>query len=137
MPNIHQIRRTILSEKGFEPETIALLSRMSTTPDITRRNIINDLIKGLKDDGIWNLLDVLVINAAHSAQAGILNWINSSHTSTLVNAPTFTLNQGFTGNGSTSYIDTEYNPSTEAVNFTQNNAIFSIRRMFEMHRMNV
>jgi hypothetical protein len=42
-----------------------------------------------------------------------LNWKNpNANQSTLVNSPTFTANQGFNGNGTSSYINTNYNPST-------------------------
>ena len=40
----------------------------------------------------------------------------------LVNNPTFTANQGFTGNGVDAYIDTNFDPTTSGVNYTQNNA---------------
>jgi hypothetical protein len=41
---------------------------------------------------------------------------------TAVNSPTWTANQGFTGNGTSSYIDTNFNPATQGVNYTLNDA---------------
>jgi hypothetical protein len=52
-----------------------------------------------------------------------LNWkAPASHQTTLVNSPTFTANQGFKGNASTSYLNTNFNPATSGVQYTLNNA---------------
>lgn len=40
---------------------------------------------------------------------------------TNVNSTTFTASEGFTGNGTTMYLDTNYNPSTNGVKYTLNN----------------
>ena len=45
---------------------------------------------------------------------------------TAVNSPTFTANQGYNGNGTNSYLNTNYNPSTQGVKFTQNSASMGI-----------
>jgi hypothetical protein len=41
---------------------------------------------------------------------------------TAVNSPTFTINSGFSGNGTSAYINTNFNPSTSGVNYTLNDA---------------
>jgi hypothetical protein len=41
---------------------------------------------------------------------------------TAFNSPTFTTNNGFSGNGTSAYIDTIFNPFTQGVNYTLNNA---------------
>jgi hypothetical protein len=46
----------------------------------------------------------------------------SSHQVTLVNSPSFTASQGFKGNASTSYLNTNFNPATSGVQYTLNNA---------------
>lgn len=43
-----------------------------------------------------------------------------------VNSPTFTANEGFTGNGSNMYINTRWNPSVHGSNWTQNSASVTI-----------
>ena len=48
----------------------------------------------------------------------IQEWTNA----TAYNAPTFTALEGFTGNGTTQYIDCNWNPSVSGVNYTQNSA---------------
>jgi lysophospholipase L1-like esterase len=54
-----------------------------------------------------------------------LDWISpGSNQITKVSSPTFTPRSGFTGNGTSSYLNTNYNPSTQGVNFTLNSAGF-------------
>jgi len=51
----------------------------------------------------------------------LIDWIRLTDY-TAVNSPTFTANQGFLGNGTSSYIDTNFVPNTDGSNFTQDNA---------------
>lgn len=84
-------------------------------------------ISALMDAGIWDSLDVLYVFATDGdSDFATLNWKNpSTFKCTKVNSPTFTANEGFNGNGTTSYLDTEWDPATNGVNFTQNeNGIF-------------
>ena len=118
---------------GFEePETTALLARFSVQPNATRKGHINDLIAGLKADGVWELLDALYIMAAHDEQAGQRNWIADAYnlipSTTVVTLPTFEVDRGYTGDGLTAYLDTGFNPTTEAATakYVQNSAHVSV-----------
>lgn len=82
---------------------------------------INTLVLGLKTDSLWTKLDRLWLFANETA-AGALMDIKGLDTATAVNTPTFTANQGYAGNGSTSYINTTFNPSTDGSAYTQNSA---------------
>ncbi len=106
---------------GFDADAQALFDRMTATPDNIRKNIINDLIVGLRDDGNWDLIDVLVVLAAADPQASLLDWKDLSD-GAAVNAPGFTVDRGATGDGIAAYINTQFNPSTDGVNYTQNSA---------------
>jgi hypothetical protein len=100
---------------------------MSPAPDNARKIVINDLIVSLIADGIWAKLDVLWVLAAHDAQAARLNWKTpASFALTAVNSPTFTTDRGYAGNGTTSYLDTGWDPATNGSNYTQNNASFGL-----------
>jgi hypothetical protein len=48
------------------------------------------------------------------------NLISSSFTASTSSAPTFTADTGYAGNGSSAYIDSNYNFSTNATNYSQN-----------------
>jgi len=116
-------RNIILGASGvsYDADAQALFARMTTQPNATRKGIINDLILGLKADGNWTQLDVLVILAAHTSQAALLDWKNLQDGAEVL-APAFVADRGYTSDGATSYINTQFNPSTDAVLFTQNDA---------------
>ena len=105
-----------------DPATQALLARMSAQPSSARAAQIDALIVALKTAGVWDLLDVFYILAAHDAQAARLNWKAVSLNLTAVNTPTFTTDRGYAGDGSTSYLDTGYNPASASVGMALNDA---------------
>lgn len=114
-------QRALLS--GFAPESQRLFLQMSVAPGGARKNLIDRTIKSLRAAGVWDKLDILYLLAAHDEQAARQNWKNpGTFTLTAVNAPTFTADQGTAGDGATSYLETNYNPSTQGVGFTRNDA---------------
>jgi hypothetical protein len=120
-PLINPYRFAVAS--GFEPEADTLFAAMTSQPDATRKALINGLIAGLKADGIWSQLDLFYITAAHDAQAALLNWKSPGTFDLIaVNSPGFTVDRGYTGDGASSRLRTQYIPSTHAVNLTQNSA---------------
>jgi len=84
--------------------------------------LIDGLIANLKTAGIWSGLDAFWMFAAHDSSSGLLNWVSTAHNCTSINNPTFTTDRGFNGDGAASYLNTNYNPATQAVNFKQNDA---------------
>lgn len=113
---------------AYEDEYQAILDRATTLgytlPSDAVKLKQNTLLTSLKSTGVWAKLDVFYVFAQDGGSAfGTLNWKNpNANQSTLVNAPTFVSNGGFTGNGTSSYIDTNFNPATQGVQYTQNNA---------------
>lgn len=107
---------------GYDIAAVTYFAAMSSQPDGTRKRLLNELIVGLKTDGVWPLLDWLSIMAAHDAQAARINAKNPAQVATEAVAPTFTTDRGYTGNGSTQYLDTGVNPSTAGGLFSQNSA---------------
>ena len=113
---------------GYETEYAAVLDRATalgySLPSESVRTKQNTLIASLKSIGVWAKLDVFYVFAQDGgADFGTLNWKNpNANQSTLINSPTFVSNEGFTGNGTSSYIDTNYNPSTQGVQYTLNDA---------------
>jgi hypothetical protein len=95
-----------------------------TLPSAGQQAKQNTLLNTLISSGVWAKLDTLFVLANDGgASFACINWKNPSGTkATLVSSPTFTSNQGFNSNGSSSYIDTNYNASTQGVNFTNNSA---------------
>jgi hypothetical protein len=94
-----------------------------TLPSASQQAKQNILLNSLISSGVWAKLDTLFVLANDGgASFACINWKNPSGTkATLINSPTFTSNAGFTGNGTSSYIDTGYT-SVGAGNYTLNNA---------------
>jgi hypothetical protein len=86
----------------------------------------NTWVESLIDNSLWDTQkDILYNFAVHTNDNGEaqINWIDpGTHDCTLVNGPTFTAYEGFTGDG-LSYIDSTWNPSTDATNYTRFDAI--------------
>lgn len=80
-----------------EAETDALIAQMTVAPDATREGLINDLIAGLKADGVWSKLDVFYMPAAHDEQAGLLNWVTPGTYTASLAAGSITIDSGFFG----------------------------------------
>lgn len=103
-----------VSGASYSAEAVALFARMSTQPDDTRKAAINTLILALKAAGSWAKMDALYLCAAHEQPSAKLNWIADQYniTDPGTTAPTFTTDRGFTGDGSSDYLDTGFNPAT-------------------------
>jgi hypothetical protein len=89
-----------------------------------RQALVNNLIVGLKADGIFTKLDRLWLFAGEDQPSALTDIIANS-LATAVNSPTFTVDRGYAGDASTSYIDTGYNP-TGGPNYVQDSAQFSV-----------
>jgi hypothetical protein len=118
----------VISSNVYESEYQSVLDRATalgyTLPSSGQRTKQNQLLRDLKSAGIWNSLDVFYIFATDgSSDFATLNWkAPSSFQITKVNSPTFTANEGFDFDGTTQYLNTNWIPGTNGVNYTQNNA---------------
>ena len=105
-------------------EAQAYFNELSVQPSEDHKDTLdNFLIKPLVANGIWAQLDRLWVFATDSETSAATSLVNPTSTDiTLVNSPTFTAFEGYAGNGTTSYIETNFNPSTDGSNYTQNSA---------------
>ena len=112
----------------LDADYFAVLSRAFvlsfTRPNSAGSRHLNAMVIELKLGGFWALLDVFYMFANNgSSNFGLLNYKSPSNfLCTAVNAPTWTSNKGFAFNGSNQYIDTNFNPSVNGVQYTLNNA---------------
>lgn len=88
------------------PQTLSLIARMSTKPSAGRAALIDSTIRRLISAGLWSKLVGLHVYAAHASDAAILNWV-ANNSAAPVNSPTFTTDLGYTGNGTSSYLNTQ------------------------------
>jgi hypothetical protein len=113
-------------DAGFDSDYQAVLNYATTQgytlPSAGQQVKQNQLVLDLKSGGIWSKLDTFAVFATNgNIDFALIDWKRLSQY-TAVNSPTFTTNEGFTGNGTSSYVDTNFNPSTSGVNYTLNNA---------------
>jgi len=121
----------------FDPSAQAIIDQMTTngsTPSEARQILINQLVldlKGLGNTGsadIWSKLDLLQIYAAEDRIQALTEWVNAdgSLDATEFNSPSFTANSGYIVTQTASIIS-NYIPSVNGVNYTQNSASFGMR----------
>lgn len=112
---------------SIEPEYQAILNYAISVgynlPSSTQQQAGNILVSQLKQLGIWSLIDRLYIytnDAASGFEWARINWKNpvSSERSNLISSPNFDPSYGFGSNGTSSYINTTFNPATSGVNWT-------------------
>ena len=111
----------------YLPETHAYLANCTTKPTAVWTVALNTLIQTLIINGVWANLDRMWIFATTAQQNARISIINP--TSTLVTeggTPTWTAKQGYTGNGSSMYLNTNFNPNTQEVRASLNSTAYGI-----------
>jgi hypothetical protein len=111
---------------GFDADYQAVLDYATTQgytlPSAGQQTLQNQLVVDLKDGGIWSKLDTFANFATDGdSDFALIDWIRLTDY-TAVNSPTFTTDEGFQGDATSSYIDTNFNPFINGVNFTLNDA---------------
>jgi hypothetical protein len=107
---------------GFSAEYKAVHDTFTNKPSAAVAAEQDTLVKALVDGGAWGKLDLFYLFAQENNGDGeaLKNWVNpGTFDATLVNTPTFTSLEGFRGGGA-DCVDTNYNPSTNKINFSQN-----------------
>jgi hypothetical protein len=125
----------ISSGPVYDPDYQAILDFATgqgyALPILTQQVLQNQLLATLKIGGvnsIWNKLDTLAIFAVkttdESSDFALIDWKRLTVGAIYEpnNGPTYSVNGGFTGNGSTIWIDTNFNPSIGTNQYTQNDA---------------
>jgi hypothetical protein len=116
----------IVGGVGFDADYQAVLDYATTQgftlPSAGQQILQNQLVVDLKDAGVWSKLDTFANFATDGdSDFALIDWVRLTDY-TAVNSPTFTTNQGFAGDGTSSYINTNFNPETSGVNYQLNNA---------------
>jgi hypothetical protein len=92
-----------------------------------RQQVVNNLIKSLKGNGVWAKLDRLFIFAAENTASALTDMVADA-LATTNGSPSFTANRGYTGvdASTTVFIDTGFNPNTAGGNYTLNSSHLSM-----------
>lgn len=89
---------------------------------------LDTFIIGAKDAGIWDLLDFIHLEATDGdANFAKLNLKSPGNFNlALIGTPVFTSKKGFSCNTGISALNTQWTPSVDGVNYTQNNASIGV-----------
>lgn len=95
-----------------------IVSSFTTPATGAREATIRNCVGALMGAGIWSKLDALYMLAAATSQAALINWKNPGVWTLAVNGtPTFTADQGYTGNGTDGLLSSSITTSQ----YTQDN----------------
>lgn len=112
--------------RAYDPAALLLFASFSGQPNAARKDLISDTITRLRHADLWRKIEYLQVYAAHDTNAALKNWKNpGTGDATLVNAPTFAADRGYTTDGSTNYVETNFNFSTATL-YTQNSAHWGV-----------
>lgn len=104
----------VITAPAFETETTAWAAAVvgdGGTVSAGQKTDVNNLIVALKGYGIFSKLDRLWLFASENAFCAKRD-IVAAAAATLSNAPSFTADRGYTGNGTNALINTGFNPTT-------------------------
>jgi hypothetical protein len=114
-------------DPSFDPDAVAYFELLTPQPSLLYKIAVNNLVKQLKTDGNWGKLDRFWIHATEEQQHATISLVNPSSTPiSEVNSPTWTASQGYTGDGASSYLNTNFNPASGGAHFTTGSACLGI-----------
>lgn len=90
--------------------------------DATHQSRYTTLICGLVTDSVWTKLDALYIFATADTTTAALSLVNATYNLTITGSFTFAADTGWTGDGGTTYMNTNFNPSTAGGQYARNSA---------------
>jgi hypothetical protein len=122
----YSMGRGVVTLAGLDAATLAWIAAVEgaggsvSTP---RRTVVNNLIVGLKSASLFTKLDRLWLFAAENTQSALIDVVATS-LAIAQNSPAFAADDGYTGNGSNAWIDSNLANNWGGGNFSQNAACF-------------
>lgn len=107
----------------YDPDAVTWFNAMTTPADDTRKGLLNTLTLAWKAS-TWPISDLLYLPAAHAQQAMNLNARNPNGPNSLVpvNGPIATIDKGYTSDGISAHLGTNYIFTAAGNLFTQDGA---------------
>lgn len=111
---------------AYEPEAQFYLNRFPTVPPVAYQAALNALVAALKNGGVWDKLDGMMLPQVPAQAAVPLDLIHIGRAGTLVGTTLFTANAGTASDQSTGYLDTGFQPQMPGVRFQQDDMHFGV-----------
>lgn len=110
---------------AFNPLAQTLFNRMSNTLTASEKSNINTWINNMDEAGTWDKLDALKVYAMQDSASSFIDWIDPTLNPSNVGGVDLLQYIGvWTGTGR--YINTNYNPSTDATNYRVDSSSFGV-----------
>lgn len=108
-------------KNNYSIEAQQYFNRLAILPGQDTLVKMAEFIDSLKQNGVWAKIDEMWLLANKTAANGLIGLKNKKNC-TNVNSASFAAYRGFTSNGTTSYLNSQFNFATEGVNYTLNSA---------------
>jgi hypothetical protein len=109
---------------GFDPDYQAVLDYATANaiplPDDAQKAEHNQRVLDWKASGFWSTRDFIFNFEGSNGSFALIDW-KRLVMATAINSPTYDATKGFASNGTTSYIDLNYNPATFGGQWSINN----------------
>ena len=113
--------------EGVCSEAAQFFSRLADEMPSGWTTAYNNFILGFVNAGIWYKHDAIWITAGNTDNNSRINLITASNTLNLINGPTHTAKEGYTGDGISKYLETNFTPSVHSTNYSVNSASIWVR----------
>jgi hypothetical protein len=110
--------KVVTNNVAMIAETIAAIAGMVVEPSSSLKKAYNKVLYRLVENSFFTRFDVFRLYGAETAQQSLRNLIKDAHHATNDTELPFTASVGYTG-ADEKYLNSNYNPLTEGVNFTQ------------------
>lgn len=113
----------VLTGGGISAEAQAVINRM-TTPSTVEENAIANFVDTLVASGDWGLIDEFQFNQMDSEINSLVGWkgvANATNNNATWGKPT-----GFVLDGSTAWINSNFNPATQSTNYLLNSGLLGV-----------
>jgi len=113
----------------FDPDALAFFARVTAaggTLSATEKTAVNTLVVTMKADGTWTPARVIYPMVGASAAACAQNLKSSSFTGSFSSGFTFA-STGVTGNGTSAFMNSNFIPSTNGLNYDNNHIAYYSR----------
>lgn len=130
LPQTIDLDKVYVESETYDSDASRYFDAMTTELNDSTKENINDFVVMLKDslsiDSLAEVFDVMYVFANETQEAALKNVVGRNYDATAVASPTFTVGEGIAGNGSTSYVNTNFNPSSNGYRYSVNSASFGI-----------
>lgn len=97
----------------YDAASVSFFAALPVQPSAARKTLYDNLVVSLKSAGVWPLLKLLYLQAAADEDAARTSLVIPTANKLIKNGGlTFTVDRGYTGDGTTGYCDTGFNPTS-------------------------